>query len=90
MMMMMVFRLEEIREEIVKYLRPNDIKNLSLASPDWREFLDKPKFWRRFKIVLTKANYREVLTNERLVSRNQVDIWYKTKKEHAEEEDGGR
>ena len=87
MMRMMVFRLEETREEIVKYLRPNDIKNLSLASPEWREFLDKPKYWRRFKIFLTNTNYRQVLTSERLVARNKVAVWYKTK--HGDGEDDG-
>ena len=74
-----VLQLEETREEIVKYLRPKDIKNLSLVSTEWRKFLDKPKYWRRFKVFLTKDNYSEVLTSERLVVRNKVALWYKTK-----------
>ena len=69
---------EDTREEIVRYLRPKDVKNLSLASPDWKKFLDKPKYWRRFKIFLTEANYKEVLTSDRLMVTNRVAIWYKT------------
>ena len=87
---MKVFRLEETREEIVKYLRPKDIKNLSLVSTEWKEFLDKPKYWRRFRIFLTNENFSEVLINERLIVRNKVAIWYKIKTENGDDNSVGQ